>query len=86
MKKGNDPHRVRSRENRTLHSEAANAALTAFSSDATKSKLEKAPTPSYFDVERLNEVARAEVLRMYEAEGLWDEDVECLNAAVTTFV
>lgn len=70
----------------TLRTEAASAALTAFSSDTGKSKLGKASTPSYFDVERLNEVARAEVLRIYEAEGLWDEDVECLNLAVTTFV
>lgn len=68
--------------NGTVNGEAATAALMASSSDAAK-KPRVAPE---LDVERLHEVARAEVLRAYEAEGLWDEDVECLNGALTTFV
>lgn len=70
----------------TLRSEAASAALMAFSLDATRAKPGQPAALSPADVDRLDEIARAEVLRMYEAEDLWDEDVECLNAAVTTFV
>lgn len=51
-----------------------------------KSRLERSAMAPPVDTDRLCEVARAEVLRQYEAEGLWDEDVECLNAALTTFV
>jgi len=68
-----------------LNREAANAALMAFSADTARAKAQEWTMPSSFDVHQLYEAARAEVLRMYEAEGLWDEDVECLNGALTVF-
>ena len=69
----------------TANGAAASAALMAFSADTARAKAQESAMPVSFDVQQLYEAARAEVLRVYEAEGLWDEDVECLNGALTVF-
>lgn len=68
------------------NAKAAEVALMAFSTDSSRSATVATPLPQNVNVGELYEQARAEVLRKYEGEGLWDEDLECLNVAVTTFI
>ena len=69
-----------------MNDEAASGALMSESTDTAKSVPDKPAEPPQLDIDELHERAKAEVLSRYEGEGLWDEDVECLNVAITAFV